>query len=88
MIFQSVHKRPRPHFPLYELLQARGRSQYDLAKQTRISTTYLNRIARGKASPSWKVVLIIADALGADLGEFSNPKPPIARPRRRSPLNS
>jgi transcriptional regulator with XRE-family HTH domain len=74
MRFTSVHKRPRPHFPLNELLRARGRSQYSLAKQTRISTTYLNRIARGKCSPSWKVVCIIADALGANLGDFRSAK--------------
>lgn len=74
MIFQSVHKRPRPHFPLNELLRARGRSQYSLARQTRISTTYLSRIARGKASPSWKVVCIIAAALNANLGEFQASK--------------
>lgn len=70
MIALSVHKRPRPHFPLNEILRARGRSQYSLAKQTRLSTTYLNRIARGKASPTWKVICLIADALGADLGDF------------------
>ncbi len=77
MLFLSVHKRPRPHFPLNELLRARGRSQYSLAKQTRISTTYLNRIARGKSSPSWKVVCLIADALGADLGDL--------KPAKRTP---
>lgn len=70
MIALSVHRRPRPHFPLNELLLARGRSQYSLARQTRISTTYLNRIARGKSSPSWKVICLIADALGANLGDF------------------
>lgn len=71
MISLSLHKRPKPYFPLIELLRARGRSQYSLAKQTRISTTYLNRIARGKASPSFKTICIIADALNADLGDFA-----------------
>lgn len=70
MLSQSVHKRPRPHFPLNRLLKAKGRSQYSLARQTRISTTYINRIARGKVDPGWKVLCIIADALGADLGDF------------------
>lgn len=70
MIPQTVHKRSRPHFPLNRLLRARGRSQYSLACQTKLSPTYLNRIARGKVLPGWKVVCIIADALCADLGEF------------------
>lgn len=70
MISLSVHKRSRPHFPLNELLRARGRSQYSLAKQTRISTTYINRIARGKCCPTWRVIVIIAAALDADLGDF------------------
>lgn len=77
MITYSVHKRPKPHFPLNELLRERGRSQYSLARQTRISTTYLSRIARGKSSPSWKVICLIADALGANLGDFD-----LARPSR------
>jgi transcriptional regulator with XRE-family HTH domain len=71
MIALSVHKRPRPNFPLNRLLLARGRTQYSLAKQTKLSTTYLNRIARGKVQPGWKIVCIIAEALGANLGEFS-----------------
>ena len=71
MIPVTVHKRPRPHFPLNRLLKSRGRSQYSLACQTNLSPTYLNRVALGKVSPGWKVVCIIAAALKADLGEFS-----------------
>jgi transcriptional regulator with XRE-family HTH domain len=75
MIPVSVHKRPRPHFPLERLLRARSRSQYSLAKQTKLSTTYLNRIARGKVSPGWKVILLITDALGVNLGELTDAIP-------------
>lgn len=72
MIPSSVHKRPRPHFPLYRLLKQRGRSQYSLAKETQLSLCYVNRIARGKILPGWKVVCLIAAALGADLGDFKD----------------
>jgi transcriptional regulator with XRE-family HTH domain len=71
MLAVSVHKRPRPHFPLYRLLKARGRTQYSLARQTKISPCYLNRIARGKSYPGWTIICLIADALGADLGDFA-----------------
>ncbi len=66
----SIHKRPRPHFPLNRLLRLKGRSQYSLAAQTRISQTYINRIARGKALPSWKMCVVLAEALGLSLGDF------------------
>lgn len=72
MISVSVHKRPRPHFPLDRLLKARNRSQYSLAQQTRLSTTYINRIARGKQQPGWKIVCIIAEALQLDLGDITD----------------
>ena len=68
MIPKSVHKRPRPHFPLNRLLRARGRSQYSLACQLKLSPTYLNRVALGKVSPGWKIVCLIADALAPAWG--------------------
>jgi transcriptional regulator with XRE-family HTH domain len=78
MIAVSVHKRQAPAFPLKELLRSRARTQYSLAKQTRLSTTYLSRIATGKVEPGWKIVCIIAEALGASLGDFHPPQFPAA----------
>lgn len=74
MVPFSLHKRPRPHFPLHRILRERRISQYALAKKTRISTTYLNRVARGKASPTWKVVMLIAQALDLNLGDLAELK--------------
>jgi transcriptional regulator with XRE-family HTH domain len=76
MIAVSVHKRPKPRFPLAEILARKRLSQYQLAKRTRLSTCYINRIATGKQLPGWKVILLISHALDLNIGDLGLNQPP------------
>lgn len=76
MIAISVHKRPKPRFPLAEILARKKMSQYELARITRLSTCYINRICTGKQLPGWHVIQLIAAALHLDIGDLGLGRPP------------
>jgi len=60
-----------PRFPLARVLASRGVSLAELARRTRITRTQLSTYLNGRTVPTWPQVWQIAQALGADLGEFS-----------------
>lgn len=76
MISLSVHKRPKPRFPLAEILARKRMTQYQLARLTKLSPCYINRLSTGKQLPGWKVILLISAALGLNLGDLGLNTPP------------
>ena len=46
---------------------ARGMTQEKLSEITGISTDYISEIERGKKTPSFKRMILIADALGVEV---------------------
>lgn len=61
-------------FPLVEILERLGVSQAELARRTGIKPTYISRLARGRANPTWTTIMVIAAALNLDLGDFDDSK--------------
>lgn len=68
-------------FPLRQVLEQYGLSQYRLSKVSGLAPSYVTRLAQGKTVPVWTTVMRIATSIGADLGDFM-PRPPVARPSR------
>jgi len=84
-------KAPYPPFLLRVGLNAAGMSQRSLARKMGWAETYVSRLARGQATPSWRTACAIAEAIGVSLDLFREvPMPsaqigplPEEQPRRR-----
>ena len=50
--------------------QRLGITQYQLAKRTGRSVQHLSQIEHGKSEPRISTVIMLANALGVDLGDF------------------
>jgi len=68
-------------FPLRQVLERLGMSQYKLSQMSGIAESYISRLAQGKSVPVWTTVMRIATSIEADLGDFM-PRPPVARAKR------
>jgi transcriptional regulator with XRE-family HTH domain len=75
---------------LQELREAKGLSQYELARRTGLSKQTLSKLEMGDRDPSWTTVRLLAHVLGVSVTAFEagelplpEPKPPARRGRPR-----
>lgn len=50
--------------------EAKGWTQYRLAKEAQIHRSYVAQIEDGEKVPGWEIVTRLADVLGVEVGEF------------------
>jgi transcriptional regulator with XRE-family HTH domain len=62
---------PKIRFPLREILAARGLSQYRCAQIVGITQQQVSALCNGRKNPSWRMLLAIMTAIGADLGDLA-----------------
>jgi transcriptional regulator with XRE-family HTH domain len=63
----------------------RGLSIETLAGTAGIHTTYLSGIERGRSNPTWRIVGLLADALGVEISELARQAEQLARSERKRP---
>lgn len=61
----------KPRFPLREILQQMGLSQYRCAQVTGLSQQVVSNLCTGRKNPSWRTLLHIMTSIGADLGDLA-----------------
>lgn len=59
-----------------------GLTQERLAHSLGMTTSYYSDVENGKANPTFDVILLIADKLGADPGDLMRGLKPSGQPRR------
>jgi len=72
-------KPPYTPFLLRVGLNAAGMSQRSLARKMGWADTYVSRLARGQATPSWRTAVAIAEAIGVSLDLFREVTSPTAQ---------
>jgi transcriptional regulator with XRE-family HTH domain len=63
--------RPKPRFPLAELLHLHGWSQRKLARASGMDEQRVSDLVRGRHQPTWPTILRICTTIGADLGDLA-----------------
>ncbi len=71
-----------PPFPLRAILDRYHLSQRQLSKRTGISEQRITAIVRGRHSPTWRTILRLCTAIGADLGDLAPRDAPRVRRRK------
>ena len=60
-----------PPFPLREILQRYGVSQRQLARSCGLDEQTVSNLCNGRHQPTWKTILRVLTAIGADLGDLA-----------------
>ncbi len=70
--FLGIQNRPPSKFGavLVQEYKKRGITQYSLAKKMERSTRYLNNLEHDRNEPRLTTILLLADAIDMELGEF------------------
>lgn len=58
-------------FPLRDILQRKGITQYRAAQQTGLTEQYISALCCGRKKPSWDRILHILTSLECDLGDLA-----------------
>jgi transcriptional regulator with XRE-family HTH domain len=66
----------------------RGIAQAEIARRAEIAPAYLSRVETGKIQPTFRTVMHIASALGADLSEIAGPTPEGTHPKGPCPVTT
>lgn len=61
----------RVPFPLTEILQRRGLTQYRCAQMSGLSQQAVSNLCTGRKYPSWPTLLHLLTSIGADLGDLA-----------------
>lgn len=62
---------PRLRFPLREILQLKGLTQYRCAQMSGATQQQISALCCGRKLPSWPLLLRICTAIGVDLGDLA-----------------
>jgi len=65
----------------------RGLAQVELARRAQVAPSYLSRVETGKVQPTFRSVMHIAGAMGAELSEIVGPDTP-GELRRQCPVTA
>jgi transcriptional regulator with XRE-family HTH domain len=64
-------KPPKVLFPLRQILARHQLTQYRCAQMTGLSQQLISNLCTGAKSPSWRMLMHIMTAIGANLGDLA-----------------
>ena len=67
----SKRKAKPLRFPLREILQQMGLSQYRCAQMAGLSQQLVSNLCCGRKAPSWRMLMHIMTSIGADVGDLA-----------------